>query len=335
MRIGRDGRSTEVGEADPAVDEDECLGVDPQVGDLRRVEPGECLPRATKERLVQSLAVERCERLRLTPQNEEGVVVDRRRGRHDVATRDAGIAGQQRHECLVFGCVQAARADRGSRASVPRAAPESRDDLVVGRVTAIDLHEEGAALTVDSPDTKDACRLLLLRLESACLNAELRQRGRDGVEPRAPGRGSEEQVHGRSGDHADEHRGEHAAGRSRSGDRCADDAENEHPAPERAEWPDEVRRDRRDHRDRGGDSNIGEFGRSRGSEERVGHVWPRVDCDASCDHSDHDADDQPRDGLTDDEEPAAYERGRPEYQRPEPDEVGEKRPDGVEPVRDR
>ena len=331
-----DRRSAELDEADVATRENQGRGIDLLMRDPELGETAERGPAAPDELVVDTAARERGERSRVTGEHEQRVSVDRFPGRHDLARGEAAPLDEERDERLALGCVEAARPDRGAVASVPRRPPEPLDELVVGGVAPVDLHEQRAAVRARAAKPNDAGALVGLLDQVLSMYAELGQARRHVAEAGAPCRRPEHEVHDRRGDEADEERGERAARSACHRDRGGEHSEDDEPATDGTQRPDEVRRHRSDHADGCSEPDVGEVGAAAlPREERVQDVRPAVGGEPRAQDADSDGDDEGQNGLSCDPIAAGDQRRDEDRSGPDGDEVLEERPHRVEPSGDR
>ena len=117
---GRHGRAAEADDAQLVTVDQEVPFVDLAVGDAGVVQPADEPHTAGATAGVVELGQEAT----AAPEDEEGVVVDGRAGGDDRVGEDAGLAGEQREECLVLDLLEPAEAQRRAGLAVPHSPPD-------------------------------------------------------------------------------------------------------------------------------------------------------------------------------------------------------------------
>ncbi len=145
-------------------------------------------------------------------------------------------------------------------ALVPEGAPQLFEEIGVVRVAAVDLDEQRTTLVVDAPSDEGARGLPRGRLEPLDGDAERPERGRHVGGLGVAGGGAEAQPHDRRRNDGREERREGRARRRVLHEDRPGGSEQQHPAPDPLERPNEVRPDREDGRRAQGDTEDRERG---------------------------------------------------------------------------
>ena len=280
------------------------------------------------------LCRERRQRASRFPQHEQRVL----RGRHprgdDLGGRHAGVLREQREQRLALGGVATGEGARHASIAVDRGAPEPLEQLVVVRVAPVDPDRERRAVGVQRLDRVDAGDLALGRMQVVRLDAELAERGRDGLERRPSCRRSEREADGGAGGDADQD------GRRRTPDRRPplhdrrEAPEREQVAPGLADRARELPVHHRDDRGRHREPDRGELEVVRQS-RRVRRVGPAAVREPGCDQPERDGERDGQHRLERDPGATRDQRDDEHDGGPQGEQPDQESPDGIEPARQR
>ena len=112
VHVGCHGGVRQVREADAPVDQDDGLGRDLPMADPALAEQRQRVPGAAEDPVVEEAGFQGRQRSCVAPQHQQRVVGGCRRRGHDLVGRQPRVAGEQGHERLVLGHLEAAQADR-------------------------------------------------------------------------------------------------------------------------------------------------------------------------------------------------------------------------------
>ena len=246
---GRGDRcAAEIDDPDVASDDDEVPVVQLAVGDSGRVEGAEQLPQLGDDGVV----VERNVRLRndraAPPEDEQGVVLDRRAGGDDAVGGHARLSGKQCQKRLVLDLLEPSEPQRRSCFAVPDGAPQRRHQSGIVGVAPVHLDDEAFALAVRGIDHEEAGLLTIGRPEPGRRNPELGERRPDEGETGTPCARTKGEVGDRRGDDGDQPTGEGAERQAGAEGGDGERSEDHDPRGKTAHRSGEVRR----HRQHGG-----------------------------------------------------------------------------------